>query len=69
MSCEMYTPYKGPDGMLLGRNGKLTMWKSKSSCLSYSIVENLPAVSMMNVSQGDLQLCSKGLNKSHKLVS
>ena len=30
MSCEIYTPLEGPDGMLLERNGKLTMWKSKS---------------------------------------
>ena len=28
--------------MLLERNGKLTMWKSKSSRLSYSLVESLP---------------------------
>ena len=41
MSCEMYTPKEGPDGMLLERNGKLTMWKSKSSRLSYSLVEIL----------------------------
>ena len=26
--------------MLLERNGKLTMWKSKSSRLSYSLVES-----------------------------
>ena len=38
----MYTPKEGPDGMLLERNGKLTMWKSKSSRLSYSLVESLP---------------------------
>ena len=42
MSCEMYTPYEGLDGMLLERNGKLTMWTSKSSGLSYSLVESLP---------------------------
>ena len=35
--------------MLLVRNGKLTMWKSKSSRLSYSLVESLPPLSMMNV--------------------
>ena len=37
MSYELqnvYTIYEGPDGMLLERNGKLTMWKSKSSGLS-----------------------------------
>ena len=45
----MYTPYEGPDGTLLERNGKLTMWKSKSSRLSYSLVENLPLLSMVNV--------------------
>ena len=28
--------------MLLERNGKFTMWKSKSSRLSYSLVESLP---------------------------
>ena len=28
--------------MLLERNGKLTMWTSKSSGLSYSLVESLP---------------------------
>ena len=28
--------------MLLERYGKLTMWKSKSSRLSYSLVESLP---------------------------
>ena len=39
----------GPDGMVLERNEKLTMWKSKSSPLSYSLVENLPPLSMMNV--------------------
>ena len=33
---------EGPDGMLLERNGKLTMRKSKSSRLSYSLVESLP---------------------------
>ena len=38
----MYTPYEGLDGMLLERNGQLTIWKSKSSCLSYSLVESLP---------------------------
>ena len=38
----MYTAYEGLDGMLLERNGKLTMWKSKSSRLSYSLVESLP---------------------------
>ena len=38
----MYTPYEGLDGILLERNGKLTMWKSKSSRLSYSLVESLP---------------------------
>ena len=38
----MYTPYEGLDGMLLERNGKLTMWKSKSSRLLYSLVECLP---------------------------
>ena len=42
MSCEIYTPYKGLDGMSLERNGKLTVWKSKSSRLSYSLVESLP---------------------------
>ena len=31
--------------MLLERNGKLTMWKSKSSRLSYSLVESLPPLS------------------------
>ena len=35
----MYTPYEGLDGMLLERNGKLTIWKSR---LSYSLVESLP---------------------------
>ena len=34
--------------MLLERYGKLTMWKSKSSRLSYSLVESLPPLSMMN---------------------
>ena len=38
----MYTPSEGPDGVLLERYGKLTMWKSKSSRLSYSLVESLP---------------------------
>ena len=37
--------------MLLERYGKLTMWKSKSSCLSYSLVESLPPLSMMNETQ------------------
>ena len=32
--------------MLLERNGKFTMWKSKSSRLSYSLVESLPPLSM-----------------------
>ena len=31
--------------MLLERNGKFTMWKSKSSRLSYSLVESLPPLS------------------------
>ena len=35
--------------MLLEKNGKLTMWKSKSSRLSYSLVESLPPLSMMKV--------------------
>ena len=47
----MYTPSEGPDGMLLERNGKFTMWKSKSSRLSYSLVESLPPLSMMNVKE------------------
>ena len=38
----MYTPQEEPDDMLLERNGKLTMWKSKSSRLSYCLVESLP---------------------------
>ena len=42
MSCEMYTPYEGLDGMLLERDGKLTMWTSKSSSLSSNMVESLP---------------------------
>ena len=33
--------------MLLERNGKLTMWKSKSSCLSYSLVESLPPYALL----------------------
>ena len=41
-------PDEGPDGMLLERNGKLTMWKSKSSCLQYSLFKSLPLWSMMN---------------------
>ena len=45
----MYAPYKGPDGMLLERNEKLTMLKSKSSRLSYSLVESLSPLSIMNV--------------------
>ena len=49
MSCKMYTPHEGPDGMLLERNGKLNTWKSKSSRLSYSLVESLPPLSMINV--------------------
>ena len=49
MSCEIYTPQEGPDGMLLEKNGKLTMWMSKSSRLSYNLVESLPPLSMMNV--------------------
>ena len=44
----MYTPYEEPDVMLLERNGKLTMEKSKLSRLSYSLVESLPPLSMMN---------------------
>ena len=49
MSCEMYTPLEGPDGMLLEINGKLTMWISKSSRLAYSLVKSLPPLSMMNM--------------------
>ena len=45
----MYTPLEGPGGMLLERNGKLTMWKSKSLRLSNSLVESLPPLSVMNV--------------------
>ena len=45
----MYMPYEVPDGMLLERNGKLTVWKSKSSRLSYGMIESLPPQSMMNV--------------------
>ena len=40
--------------MLLERYAKLTMPKSKSSYLSYSLVESLPPLSMMNVRSGDL---------------
>ena len=46
MSCEIYTPSEGPDGMLLERNGKLTIWKSKSSRVPYSMVESLPQLSI-----------------------
>ena len=42
--------------MLLERNGKFTMWKSKSSRLSYSLVESLPPLSMMNVRSKWLKL-------------
>ena len=38
----MYTP---PDGLLLERNGNLTMWKSKSLRLSYSLVESVAPLS------------------------
>ena len=38
MSCEIYTTYAGDDGMLLSRTRKLTIWKSKSSLLSYNLV-------------------------------
>ena len=34
INCEMYTFQDWPDCMLLERNEKLTMWKSKSSRLS-----------------------------------
>ena len=41
--------------MLLDRNGKFTMWKSKSSRLSYSLVESLPPLSEM---QSSCRKCS-----------
>ena len=43
--------------MLLERNGKFTMWKSKSSRLSYSLVESLqdhPVYCVFSTS-GDVQ--------------
>ena len=43
----MYTRQEGPDVVLLERNEKLTMWKSESSRLSYSLVETLPPLSMI----------------------
>ena len=48
MTFEMFTPYEEPDRMLLERNEKFTMFKSKSSRLSYSLVESLPPLSIMN---------------------
>ena len=42
--------------MLLERNGKLTMWKSKSSRLLYSLVESLPPLFMMNVRSRYIQM-------------
>ena len=37
--------------MLLERNGKLTMWTSKLSCLPYSLVESLPSLKLVTKSQ------------------
>ena len=42
----MQTPYAGAAGMLLQRKGKLTIGKLKSSRLSYSLVCNLPLMSI-----------------------
>ena len=50
----MYTPQEGPDCMLLERNEKLTMWKSKSSLLSKNLVESLPPLFLMMSDQGSL---------------
>ena len=47
----MCTPKESPDGMLLERNGKLTMWKSKLSRLSYSLFESLPPLSIIDVTK------------------
>ena len=49
--------------MLLERYGKLTVWKSKSSRLSYSLVESLPPLSMMNVTMSNL-LISDGQHRT-----
>ena len=49
MSCEMYTPQEGPDGMLLERYGKLTMWKSKPPRLPHSPAESSPPPSTTKV--------------------
>ena len=49
----MQTPYEGLDGMLLDKNGKLTMRKLKASCLSLELrVES--AVVTYDECQGNL---------------
>ena len=40
MSCGMYTPYEGPDAMLLERNGKLTVDKVSGNPASLGGVDN-----------------------------
>ena len=53
ISCEIQTPYEGLDGMLLDKNGKLTMRKVKASCLSLQLhVES--AVVTYDECQGNL---------------
>ena len=55
--------------MLLERYGKLTMWKSKSSRLSYSLVESLPPLSMMNVeSLPPLSMMNESIYKRIKVL-
>ena len=57
----MYTPYEGPDGMLLERKGKLTMWKSKSSRLSQrAIPENIHPTPPMDDTELGIQKCQEG---------
>lgn len=46
MSSEMGTPYAGYAGILLMMQGKWTIGKMNSSCLSYSFVINLPPLSI-----------------------
>jgi hypothetical protein len=46
MEIHIYTPQAGESGILLYRKGNLTIAKSKSSRLSYSVFVSLPLESV-----------------------
>ena len=50
-NCDIYTPYAGPDGILLFIKVKFTMGKLKLSLLSYTVVQKIPSLTEIPMSK------------------